>query len=29
VLTMVVHFGVAGMAVYGSGKAALTLLTKA
>ena len=29
VLTMVAHFGVAGMALYGSSKAALTLLTKA
>jgi NAD(P)-dependent dehydrogenase (short-subunit alcohol dehydrogenase family) len=29
VLTMVAHFGVAGMALYGSTKAALTLLTKA
>jgi NAD(P)-dependent dehydrogenase (short-subunit alcohol dehydrogenase family) len=28
VLTMVAHFGVAGMALYGSSKAALTLLTK-
>ncbi|HEU5417708.1 MAG TPA: SDR family oxidoreductase [Streptosporangiaceae bacterium] len=28
-LTMVAHFGVAGMALYGSSKAALTLLTKA
>ena len=26
---MVAHFGVAGMALYGSSKAALTLLTKA
>jgi NAD(P)-dependent dehydrogenase (short-subunit alcohol dehydrogenase family) len=29
VLTMVAHFGVSGMALYGSSKAALTLLTKA
>ena len=29
VLTMVAHFGVAGMGLYGSSKAALTLLTKA
>ena len=29
VLSMVAHFGVAGMALYGSSKAALTLLTKA
>ncbi len=29
VLTMVAHFGVAGMALYGSSKVALTLLTKA
>src|SRR5580693_2357945 len=29
VLTMVAHFGVNGMALYGSSKAALTLLTKA
>jgi NAD(P)-dependent dehydrogenase (short-subunit alcohol dehydrogenase family) len=29
VLTMVAHFGVPGMALYGSSKAALTLLTKA
>jgi NAD(P)-dependent dehydrogenase (short-subunit alcohol dehydrogenase family) len=29
VLTMVAHFGVAGMALYGQSKAALTLLTKA
>lgn len=29
VLTMVAHFGVAGMALYGSSKAALTLLTRA
>jgi len=29
VLTMVAHFGVAGMALYGSSKAALSLLTKA
>ncbi|GAA1914144.1 SDR family NAD(P)-dependent oxidoreductase [Streptantibioticus ferralitis] len=29
VVTMVAHFGVAGMALYGSSKAALTLLTKA
>jgi NAD(P)-dependent dehydrogenase (short-subunit alcohol dehydrogenase family) len=29
VLTMVAHFGVAGMALYGSSKAALTLLTMA
>jgi NAD(P)-dependent dehydrogenase (short-subunit alcohol dehydrogenase family) len=29
VLTMVAHFGVAGMALYGSSKAALMLLTKA
>jgi NAD(P)-dependent dehydrogenase (short-subunit alcohol dehydrogenase family) len=29
VLTMAAHFGVAGMALYGSSKAALTLLTKA
>ena len=29
VLTMVARFGVAGMALYGSSKAALTLLTKA
>ena len=29
VLTMVAHFGVAGMALYGSSKAALALLTKA
>ena len=29
VLTMVAHFGVTGMALYGSSKAALTLLTKA
>jgi NAD(P)-dependent dehydrogenase (short-subunit alcohol dehydrogenase family) len=29
VQTMVAHFGVAGMALYGSSKAALTLLTKA
>jgi NAD(P)-dependent dehydrogenase (short-subunit alcohol dehydrogenase family) len=29
VLTMVAHFGVAGMTLYGSSKAALTLLTKA
>ena len=29
VLTMVAHFGIAGMALYGSSKAALTLLTKA
>jgi NAD(P)-dependent dehydrogenase (short-subunit alcohol dehydrogenase family) len=28
-LTMVAHFGVSGMALYGSSKAALTLLTKA
>jgi NAD(P)-dependent dehydrogenase (short-subunit alcohol dehydrogenase family) len=28
-LTMVAHFGMAGMALYGSSKAALTLLTKA
>src|SRR5271163_4893469 len=29
VLTMVAHFGIAGMGLYGSSKAALTLLTKA
>ena len=29
VLTLVAHFGMAGMALYGSSKAALTLLTKA
>ena len=29
VLTMVARFGVAGMALYGSSKAALTLLTRA